>query len=753
MAELTKTSRARRALESLIEIAGLTQHAIAERIGIAPPTVSRWVQGRCVPRSASLAKLEALLDKATRGPDPEVDRVRAVVARLHASYGSPNLNNKSAALDELFFILLSLKTSHRTYEDTYHRFHEQFNPWSKLLSATVEEVESHIRSGGVGTIRARAFIDIARRLHEDFGEVSLDQLEKKSDADVEEYLTSLPGVGIKTARCVSMYALKRDTTPVDTHTYRVGVRIGLIPTSRSASDAHLHFDRVVPPGLAYALHTNFVAHGREICVDPIPKCGSCTVRTLCDYYARLPKETSATEVRTSGSNDAAVRPRKPVAADIYAGCGGLSLGLRQAGFDIPYALDWDKHACETHRANARETEVLCDDIRSTSSASIARAVGGHVDLLAGGPNCQGLSQLGLRSPDDPRNFMLQEFARLVSELQPTMFLIENVPGLAHRHNFPVLRGIFEWFRELGYHCGADVLLAADYGVPQLRYRFVMVGTRNPELPITLPLPSHGPGREPYVCVWDAIGDLPARTSKDSLETVAYRCESSNAFQRYARRGIKGVTNHVASQISQINLERIRHVPPGGNWKDIPAELLPPRLIKCRMTDHSTTYARLTKEHPSFTITGLFGNVTSGAFTHPTEHRSISVREAARLQSFPDSYVFHGPRHSQARQIGNAVPPLLARALGVHIRRILLGSNPDGLEPRITHELLSDQRAWDALPVLTPRFMPLFGRGTKLPVGWGVAPQDRADKLDTSWKLKPEYRPLEARMAAVEPVGV
>jgi hypothetical protein len=163
-----------------------------------------------------------------------------------------------------------------------------------------------------------------------------------------------------------------------------------------------------------------------------------------------------------------------------------------------------------------------------------------------------------------------------------------------------------------------------------------------------------------------------------------------------------------------------------------------------MTDHSTTYARLRKEHPSYTITSLFRNVTAGAFTHPTQNRALSIREAARLQSFPDSFVFCGSRASQALQIGNAVPPLLAHALGRHIRTILLGMNPPGMAPRITGELLSDERAWDALPILTPRFMPLFGRGTKWPVGWGPAPSKLSEKLEAWWKLRPEYRALEAR---------
>src|SRR5690606_24900069 len=163
-------------------------------------------------------------------------------------------------------------------------------------------------------------------------------------------------------------------------------------------------------------------------------------------------------------------------------------GLEDAGFDLAYAMDWDEHACATHAANFPNTTVERRDVRGLSGEHILKIAGRPIDLLAGGPNCQGVSQRGLRNPDDPRNMMLLEFVRLVSEVKPRMFLFENVPGLAHRHNFGLLQGIFELFEELGYRCAADVLLAADYGVPQLRYRFFMVGTLE-DIDISFPAPT------------------------------------------------------------------------------------------------------------------------------------------------------------------------------------------------------------------------------------------------------------------------
>jgi DNA-cytosine methyltransferase len=343
--------------------------------------------------------------------------------------------------------------------------------------------------------------------------------------------------------------------------------------------------------------------------------------------------------------------------------------------------------------------------------------------------------------------MFAEYVRLVSEVRPRMFLMENVPGLAHRHNFEVLGKIFESFQKLGYHCAADVLLAAHYGVPQLRYRFVMVGTLG-DTPLSLPSPTHeakGSGglfdEEPYVSVWDAISDLPEVGADRQKDTrLEYATKPVNEFQQYIRQGSDHPRNHVCSATEEINLTRASFVPEGGNWKNIPEDVLPERFFVCRMTDHSTTYARLRRDQPAFTITALFGNITAGAFTHPLANRALTIREGARLQSFRDSFMFCGPRNSQYRQIGNAVPCLLARAVGEHLHQLLKGEQVSGIQPRITEEVLKDKRAWDRLPVFTPRFKALFGTGTRWPVGWGPAPKVFADKLDTNYSLRREFWP-------------
>lgn len=752
-AELTS-----RLVFAMNKILGMSQEAIATAVGVSFTTVNAWANSKRQPHPSAYADLRAAFDReieSRRAASGEA-KVRAIVAILHATYGSPDLSNKKDPLDELFFILLSLKTSHLTYEDTYRVFQEQFHPWSKLLEARHEEVEKYIRRGGLGSMKARSFIEIARRLQADFGSVTLAPVKEMSAEDAEKYLTSLPGVGLKTARCVMMYSLGADVTPVDTHTYRVGVRLGLVPTSTSTSNVHSNFDRIVPKGLAYSMHTNFVVLGREHCDDPTPRCDGCPAEQFCSYAASR-VEVEPVDLSQLAQKEYRRRSLLPPkgrvlrAVDLYAGCGGLSAGVRDAGLNLVYALDWDKHACATHEANFPESAVECEDVRNVTGSRIEKLAGGKIDIVVGGPNCQGVSERGLRNPDDPRNFMFPEYVRLISELNPTAFIMENVPGLVHRHNFELLRTIFASFARLGYKCAGDVLLAANYGVPQLRYRFFLIGTRA-DVPLTLPAPTHASSPEaglflsPFVSVWDAIGDLPAIEADTQKEReLLYATEPQTDFQRYAREGVEMVRNHVCSATDEINLRRAAFVPEGGNWKDIPSDLLPGRFFGCRMTDHSTTYARLRRDQPAFTITSLFGNITSGAFTHPLSNRALSIREGARLQSFRDSFVFRGPRNSQYRQIGNAVPPLLGRAVASHLSELLTGERPAGIEPRVTDAVLRSEGAWESLPVLTPRFKQLFGQGTRWPKGWGNEPDDWSTMLDKNYSLRAEFWPEHVRM--------
>jgi DNA (cytosine-5)-methyltransferase 1 len=372
--------------------------------------------------------------------------------------------------------------------------------------------------------------------------------------------------------------------------------------------------------------------------------------------------------------------------DLFCGAGGLSVGFEKAGFKAVFALDNDSTAMETFRFNHPDCKAVCSDIEQIQASDIFEAAGTKkVPVIVGGPNCQGVSLRGKRDPNDPKNKMFHHFHRLIDEVQPDWFVMENVPGLLHKHNRELASDIFKAFEEIGYRCGADVLLAADYGVPQLRYRLFLIGNRH-GAPIVFPTPTHScpfeqlglqdtifPKFEREKPSWrtvaEAIGDLPPIENGGGLPEVVEFFKgrrAENEFVKWCRQKEWNLKNHVCHRTNDYNINLIQHIPQGKNWKSIPIEIRPPRFKRVALKDHTTTYGRLSWNMPARTITCYFNNITCGAFTHPEQQRGISVREGARIQSFPDEFQFFGPLARQYRQVGNAVPCLL----GTHIARTL-----------------------------------------------------------------------------------
>lgn len=379
--------------------------------------------------------------------------------------------------------------------------------------------------------------------------------------------------------------------------------------------------------------------------------------------------------------------------DLFCGAGGLSSGLVQAGFRPVAAIDFDPHAIESYRANHPGALAIQRDISAVTADEFRHAVGDdELTLIAGGPSCQGFSTIGKRIEEDPRNVLFKHFARLVRELQPKFFLMENVKGLLTYRKGYFQQLIAESFGDAGYRVIARVLCAADYGVPQLRNRIVFIGTRL-DVPLTFPRPTHGkselfPGLRDHVTVSEAIGDLPLIGDRLNDDRWEYASAPQNTYQRYARgeSRSKFVTLHRANGMSDAAREVVSLVKEGQGLRSISPELLPARFKRMRRIstgalrrDCTTLYHRLSRNAPAYTITCYFRNVASGPFVHPVEDRSLSYREAARLMSFQDTYKFHGS--TLARQIGNAVPPLLAKAVGKHIRYMLaiseLKEHPEG----------------------------------------------------------------------------
>jgi DNA (cytosine-5)-methyltransferase 1 len=383
--------------------------------------------------------------------------------------------------------------------------------------------------------------------------------------------------------------------------------------------------------------------------------------------------------------------------DLFSGAGGLSAGFEMAGFRSVFANDNDELACQTYRRNHPRSHVSFGNVENITASQILDSTGlSNVPLVIGGPNCQGVSLRGKRNPDDPKNTMFSHFKRLVNELKPEWFVMENVPGLLHRHNMGLLTSILSEFASIGYTCGGEVLLAADYGVPQLRYRFILIGNRIGQQ-VVFPNPTHrcpvdftkqlrlSSARDlpPWVTVGDAISDLPPLQNGGGEENVPYpdNCVNLTEYQRMCRNGSSSLLNHVCHKSCNSNIEFIKHIPPGKNWKSIPEGIRPERFKRVALKDHTTTYRRLEWNMPARTITTYFNNISAGAFTHPEQHRGLSIREGARLQGFPDRFVFTGTLARQYRQVGNAVPPYMI----THLAKIIHSHMSSGyLDSKNTH---------------------------------------------------------------------
>lgn len=383
--------------------------------------------------------------------------------------------------------------------------------------------------------------------------------------------------------------------------------------------------------------------------------------------------------------------------DLFAGAGGLSEGLCQAGFVPLYANEFVEQYADTYQRNHLGSIVDTGDIRDIDAAEVREKLDlgiGELDLLAGGPPCQGFSiNAPVRSSKDSRNHLFREYLRFVGEFQPKVVLIENVPGLVSFEHGRTLHAIIDALADLGYGADVRILGAAYYGVPQMRWRTIIIATRGRELPLqTFPVPvCHAPiranftqtfdGKNIVSCptpettaiftpIEDAIGDLPPLANGEQGPVMKdYACEPTCDYQKVMRLGTGGVFNHEAPTLSKVNMERLSFIRPGGNWTDIPEELLPKGMQRARKSDHTKRYGRLQKGSLASTILTKC-DPHWGCYFHYEQDRAITVREAARIQSFPDSYVFYGSKAEQYAQVGNAVPPMLAKAIGVSIAHLL-----------------------------------------------------------------------------------
>lgn len=387
--------------------------------------------------------------------------------------------------------------------------------------------------------------------------------------------------------------------------------------------------------------------------------------------------------------------KERILVDLFSGAGGLSCGLKHAGFIPTLSNEINPVYANTYKKNHQESDVIVGDIREVTELVIKQKLHvheDHIDLIAGGPPCQGFSiNAPIRSLDDKRNHLFKDFLRVVSILRPKAVLIENVPGIVSLGQGTVVQQIYKELEGMGYKVDHKVLFAGHYGIPQLRYRTIFIAILNYKGIIKFPEPTHNAsgvtnftgskelclkfdplftnGLKDKVTVREAISDLPPINAGEIHEQLPYYLNAQSEYQELLRMDSNSIYNHYCSKLGVINLERLKYIPQGGSWRDIPFSILPEGLKRARRSDHTKRYGRL---HPD----GLCSTILTkcdphwGSFFHPEQDRVISVREAARIQSFPDNYIFYGSLTEQYEQVGNAVPPLLAEAIGKEIIKMI-----------------------------------------------------------------------------------
>ena len=340
-----------------------------------------------------------------------------------------------------------------------------------------------------------------------------------------------------------------------------------------------------------------------------------------------------------------------IGIDLFSGAGGMALGAVQSGIDVKVAIESDPHAAATYKQNHPNVTVLTDDIRNIKRIRLPSNSG--CKILFGGPPCQGFSTSNqkTRTMDNPNNWLFLESLRLVKGWKPDWVVFENVKGIAETEKAAFLNMMISGLESCGYTVTWWKLNAADYGVPQVRYRLFVIGSlRGVKLEMPIPTTSK------HVTVGSAISDLPVLSNGATQNIKPYAGKAASDYTAMLRGNLKACANHLVTNNAAYVLKRYKHIPQGGNWENIPARLM--KNYRDRDRCHTGIYYRLKSDEPSIVI----GNYRKNMLIHPLQDRGLSVREAARLQSFPDWYEFKGSIGFQQQQVGNAVPPLLAKSV-------------------------------------------------------------------------------------------
>jgi DNA (cytosine-5)-methyltransferase 1 len=636
---------------------------------------------------------KATLEQVRGFVDDGISYLRQISSIVSALYSTPDLGNKNDPVDELVYIILSRKTYEESYQRAYESLKTAFRTWDDLLDAPRKKIRKLVSFSGLAEKKTTSLLGALSRLRDEFGSCTLEPARDWPDKKLADFLCSFPEIQRKSAYCVMMYAMGRKVLPVDTHVGRVLTRLrpykelGLRLDGLDHKQLQGVLDELVPPDLRHSLHVNLVVHGRNVCQSRKPDCGNCAIRKFCGGW----RETVA---KIAASSDAATY------ADLFAGAGGLSQGFERAGFRPVFAVECDPLAARTYWLNhprMQEGKLVIQDLREISDRDLRYLTRGMaLDVLAAAPPCQGYSSAGFRSkksllgyrPDlDKRNYLFEEVIRAAKILKPKIVLIENVPGMtsARKQEESFLEIAGSRLRELGFETTTWRLNAAAFGVPQVRIRYFLVASRIGMQPVQ-PAGEYRDevNREqddyalPPIVLDEAIFDLPSLKA-DSGEVVQMGRpvgteREAKEYRRFlAKFSLLTTTgliyNHRARYNNRSDLELYSLLRPGEDSIHAIERHGRGDLMKYRRDVFDDKYARLRPDRPSKTIVSHLARDGNG-YVHPSQVRSITVREAARIQSFDDGFIFCGSPSDQWTQVGNAVPPLVAEAIAKSILEVL-----------------------------------------------------------------------------------
>lgn len=358
--------------------------------------------------------------------------------------------------------------------------------------------------------------------------------------------------------------------------------------------------------------------------------------------------------------------------DLFSGAGGLSLGFIKDGYTVKKAVEFDESIANTYKMNHPNVEMIVDDIKNIDESGLFQR--GDANVIIGGPPCQGFSMAGARIRngfmDDPRNYLFKHYFNVVKTVKPEVFVMENVKGIKTMQNGQIFSEILRLFSDSElldgkpYYLYHRIIKAVDFGVPQKRERMIIIGTTKKNVDFELlwditqkQIKSEVPTFFAPVTVADAIDNLPDATDDGSTDTP----KPKTSYQKYLSSNSEKLQNHTKTKHSRTAIERMKKINNGENFTVLDEDI---------KSVHSGSYGRLSWDEPAPTITTRFDTPSGGRFTHPEKNRTLSPREAARIQSFPDDYVFYGKKTSIIKQIGNAVPPKVSYFLARFVDQII-----------------------------------------------------------------------------------